>query len=224
MSTSPTPTASTILAQAGRNTNAFVQNMVDVEPKQWWDSVLQYPTVLGTASNTQLSAQYFCFSIPIGTPNPNLPGGVANTKQQTNMTLPNQFSPPDCLLLMAIQFQYSSRMILSDIQLVENNSYFEFKIKDKIFHEGWLRDYPAGGGLMGVSTNNGEEVWTNGFATPLATRRFQDWSKYIPPLTRFTLNIFFNGSTSGGAAPILTGPYGLEMRVVLDGLTSLAVQ
>jgi hypothetical protein len=144
------------------------------------------------------------------------------------MQLSNQFQPPRCLLLNAIEFQYSSRMTKADIDIVEDSAFFEFKIGDKIFFEGYIRDCPAGAGLMGVSTNSGESVYTNGWPTPAGRRTFGSWSKYIPPLTRFTLNIFFNGSNNviGGSAtpPTLTGAVGLLMRVVLDGITALPVQ
>lgn len=205
----------------GRNTNAFVPNVVDEEPFLYWDA-----GALLTASGTQLSAIYACFAIPNGSPNPNLPGGAANTKLQTNMQQVNQFPPPRCALVQAIEFQYSSQMTKADIDKVEDGAYWEFKISDKIFFEGYIRDAPAGAGLMGLSTNNGESVYTNGFPTPAASRRFGSWSKYIPPLTRFTINVFFNGTgpLQAGTIPTLTGPVGLAMRVVIDGITALPVQ
>lgn len=200
----------------GRNTNAFVPNMVDEEPALYWDTLL-------TATGVQLSSIYSAFSLPINTPNP-YNGNVPNTKLQTNMQKANEFPPPRCLLLKAIQFQYSSQMTKPDIDLVEDGAYVEFKISDKIFFEGYLRDFPAGAGLMGVTTQNGESVYTNGFPAPQATRRYGSWSKYIPPLTRFTLNVYFNGSNTAGVIPTLTGPKGLYIRVVLDGISALPVQ
>lgn len=201
---------------AGRNTNAFVANTVDQEPFLYWDTVI-------TAAGTQLSSVYNVFSIPIGTPNP-FNGNAPNTKLQTNMQKANEFPPPRCLLLNAMEIQYSSQMTKADIDKVEDGAYFEFKISDKTFFEGYLRDAPAGAGLMGVTTQNGESVYTNGWPTPAGRRTFGSWSKYIPPLTRFTLNIFFNGSNTGGTLPTLAGPVGLYMRVVFDGITALPVQ
>ena len=211
----------------GRNTNAFVANTVDQEPYVYWDA-----GTLIAAAGAQVSGQYFTFSIPIGTPNPALTGGIANTKLQTNMQVGNQFPPPRCLLLNAICFQYASNMLKADIDAIENGAYFEFKIADKIFFEGYLRDCPAGAGLMGVSTNSGESVYTNGWPTPAGRRTFGSWAKYIPPLTRFSLNVVFNGSNNivGGSAtpPTMTvagsGGTGMNIRVVLDGITALPVQ
>jgi hypothetical protein len=203
-------------AYMGRNTNAFVANTVDQEPYLYWDTLI-------TASGTQLSGVYNAFSIPIGTPNP-FNANAPNTKLQTNMQKANEFPPPRCLLLNSICFQYSSQMIKADIDKVEDGCYIEFKIADKTFFEGYLRDMPAGAGLMGVTTNNGESVYTNGWPTPAGRRTFGSWAKYIPPLTRFTVNLFFNGSNTSNVIPTLTGPVGLYMRVVLDGITALPVQ
>jgi len=203
-------------ASLGRNTNAFVPNMIDQEPAIYWDTVQ-------TAMGTPLAATYFCFAIPNGTPNPANPGGIANTKLQTNIQKSNEFPPPRCILLNAIEFQYSSRMSKGDIDAFEDGTYFEFKISDKVFFEGYIRDCPAGAGLMGVTTQHGESVYTNGWPTPAGRRTFGSWSKYIPPLTRFMLNIFANGSSpSGTITP--TGPAGLYMRVCLDGISALPVQ
>ena len=82
---------------------------------------------------------------------------------------------------------------------------------------------------MGVSTNSGESVYTNGWPTPAGRRTFGSWAKYIPPSTRFSLNIYFNGSNNLGAGatvapPTMTGPAGLYMRVLLDGISDLPVQ
>lgn len=208
----------------GRNTNAFVANTVDQEPYIYWDA-----GSLIAAPGAQLTSTYFPFSIPVGQPNPNLTGNVANTKLQTNMQTGNQFPPPRCLLLNAICFQYASNMLKSDIDLIENGAYFEFKIADKTFFEGYLRDCPAGAGLMGVSTNNGESVYTNGWPTPAGRRTFGSWAKYIPPLTRFSLNVIFNGSNNivaGNATPPTMSAQGtgMNIRVVLDGITALPVQ
>ncbi len=209
-----TPGSSQILSaqQAqGRNTNSIMEGWIDRGPWQYWDTAI-------TFTGVQLAQTYSLFSIPIGAVNP-FNGNVANTKLITNMRAVNNFPPPRCLLLNAIQFYFSSQMIKSDIDLVLDGSYFEFKIDDKIFHEGQLYNYAGGAGLMGVSTQNGEEAWTNGFPAPQATRRMDDWSKYIAPLQSFYLNLYFPGTP-----PTMTGPLGLYMKVTLDGLTDRSVQ
>ncbi len=215
---------SQVAGMTGRNTNAFVADMVDREPARYWDTV---QTLIG--GSQVLQPVYFCFSTPIGAQNQFLVGNAANTKLQTNMQKANEFPPPRCLLLQSICFQYSNRMALSDIELVEDSAFIEFKISDKIFHEGYLRDFPAGAGISGSSTNNGVDVVNNGVPAPVYQRSFGSWSKYIPPNTRFSLNIIFNGSnnlgTGGTVAPTtMLGPNGLYLRVLLDGVSDLPVQ
>lgn len=208
----------------GRNTNAFVADLVDREPARYWDTVQTL-----TGGSQVLQPVYFCFSVPIGGQNQFLVGNAANTKLQTNMQKNNEFPAPRCLLLNSICFQYSNRMTYADVQAVEDSAYIEFKISEKIFHEGYLRDFPAGAGISGSSTNSGTDIVNNGIPAPVYQRTFGSWSKYIPPLTRFSLNIIFNGSNNLGAGgtvapPTMTGPVGLYMRVLLDGVSDLPVQ
>lgn len=195
----------------GRNTNSIMAGFVDRGPWQYWDTAI-------CPANTQLQSEYNMFAIPIGAQNPVT--GIANTKLITNMRAPNNFPPPRCLLLFSIQFYFSSQMLKSDIDAILDSGYFEFKIDDKIFHEGQLYNYPAGAGLMGVTTNNGEEVYTNGLPSPQSTRRFDDWSKYIAPLQTFYLNIFFPGTPPTMSA----NGFGWYMKITLDGLTDRSVQ
>lgn len=194
----------------GRNTNSIMAGWVDRGPWQYWD------TVTG-AQNVALQSSYSPFSVPIGAQNPLT--STTKTKLQTNMQRGNQFPPPRCLLLMAIGFYFSSQMVKSDIDLVLDSCYMEFRIDDKIFHEGQLYQFPGGAGLMGVTTNSSESVYTNGFPTPQAQRRYDDWSKYIAPLQQFSMNIIFPGTP-----PTMTGPAGLLMLSTLDGLTDRSVQ
>jgi len=208
----------------GRNTNAFVADMVDREPARYWDTV---QTLSG--GSQVLQPVYFCFATAIGQQNQFLVGNAANTKLQTNMQKPNEFPPPRCLLLGSICIQYSPRMTFADIQLVEDSCFLEFKISDKIFHEGYIRDFPAGAGIAGSTTNSGLDIVNNGVPAPVYQRSFGSWSKYIPPNTRFSLNLFFNGSNNLGAGgtvapPTMTGPAGLYMRILLDGISDLPVQ
>ncbi len=215
---------SQVAGMTGRNTNAFVADLVDREPARYWDTI----QTLSTGSQV-LQPVYFCFATPIGAQNQFLVGNAANTKLQTNMQKANEFPPPRCLLLSSICIQYSPRMSFSDIALVEDSAYLEFKISDKIFHEGYLRDFPAGAGIAGSTTNGSVDIVNNGIPAPIYQRSFGSWSKYIPPSTRFTLNIFFNGSNNLGAGatvapPTMTGPAGLYMRILLDGVSDLPVQ
>lgn len=205
----------------GRNTNAIMAGWVDRGPWQYWDTPQ-------AAAGAALLSTYNVFSVPIGGQNP----WLANTqkgKLQTNMQLQGQFSPPKCLLLMQIGFFFGgqpvaggaySSMFLPDILAVLNASYMEFRIDDKIFHEGQLWQFPAGVGLAGATAQSGQQVWTNGLPAPCYTRGYGDWSKYIAPLQLFTMTIIFPG-TPPTMDP--NGP-GFYMPTFLDGLTDRSVQ
>lgn len=191
----------------GKNTNSIMEGWVDRGPWQYYD------TVIG-AAGTALAASYSMFSIAVGQFNPatNLP----QTKLNTNMVRGNQFAPPRCLLLFSLGIYFSSAMLKSDIDLIMDNCLIEFKIDEKTFHEGPMYNYPGGAGLTGVSTNNGESVYTNGVPTPFGSRRYDEWSKYIAPLQQFSLNVnFYNIVTPTGA---------VRFQATLDGLTDRSVQ
>lgn len=208
----------------GRNTNSIMQGFVDRGPWQYWDD-------LYFVNATQIPNQIQAFSIAIGQQNTlgatGVTAGVAKTKLQTNMVRGNQFAPPRCLLLIAIGFQFSGDFLKPDIDKIMNSCYFEFRIDEKIFHEGWLLDAPAGAGLSGVSNNSGESAWINGLPSPMYQRRFGDWAKYIAPEQQFSMVLNFGGGgivapTIGSGSTAINYPGNL--RVTLDGLTDRSVQ
>lgn len=195
----------------GKNTNSIMSGWVDRGPWQYWD------TITGNAG-AALASTYSPFSVPIGQQNP-LPGPATKTKLQTNMVRGNQFPPPRCLLLIQIGFYFSSTMLKSDIDLILDNCWMEFRIDDKIFHEGQLYQFPGGAGLAGVTTQTGESVYTLGLPAPVYTRRYDAWSKYIAPLQQFSMTLIFPTPPTMNA----NGP-GLYMVTFLDGLTDRSVQ
>ena len=205
----------------GRNTNAIMADWIDRGPWQYWD------TVQG-AAGVALPSTYSPFSVPIGQQNPFVPGTV-KTKLLTNMTVSNQFPPPRCLLLMQLGFFFGAQpvaggayapMFLDDICAILNSCWVEFKIDDKVFHEGQLWQFPAGAGLAGATAQSGQQVWTNGLPAPCYARRYGDWAKYIAPLQLFNMTIYFPG-TPPTMDP--NGP-GIYMPIFLDGLTERSVQ
>lgn len=210
---------------AGRDTNSIVQGLIDRGPWQYWDTIY-------FANATAVPASIEPFSVPNGQLNTlGASGGatlnVAKTKLQTNMALSKQFPPPRCLLLISIGFWFSGEWVKSDIDKIMQATYFEFRIDDKIFHEGWLHDAPPGSGFTGVSNVAGESVYTNGLPAPQYSRRFGDWAKYIAPQQLFSLKLTFGGG--GITAPTIgTGSTAINypgvIRVTLDGLTDRSVQ
>ena len=204
-------------AAAARNTNSIMQGWIDRGPWQYWDSISGLPS-------TQVAQVYYPFSIPIGQNNP-LSGGVSpKTKLETNMQVSNSFPPPKCLLLMSIGFIFSSAMWKTDIDQFLDNMYMEFRIDDKIFHEGPPQLYPGGAGLAGVSTQTGESVYTLGLPSPVFQRRYEDWSKYIAPLQQFSMKLIFNTQFTLSANNTCQNGTALYVKIILDGLTDRSVQ
>jgi hypothetical protein len=206
----------------GRNTNAIMADWVDRGPWQYWDTIT-FPQ----GSATPVSQQYNPFSVPIGAQNPLTSATTTKTKLQTNMVRGNQFPPPRCLLLIAVGFYFSSQFKKVDIDKILDSCYMEFRIDDKIFHEGQLWEFPPGAGLMGVSTQTAESVYTLGLPAPAYQRRYGDWAKYIAPIQQFSMTVTFGG---GGVAIPFLGASGAEgdypgvLVVTLDGLTDRSVQ
>lgn len=208
-------------AAVGRNTNAIMANWVDRGPWQYWDTI----TIVAGAAG---AANYSPFSVPIGSQDPLTT--LTKNKLQTNMVRQNQFPPPRCLLLNAIGFYFESNWLKADIDAFLQSYYMEFRIDEKIFHEGYLWLFPAGAGLAGLSTQNGESVYTNGIPAPGYMRRYGEWSKYIAPLQQFSMNLNFQQyqNTAAAVGTAITSPptftQGGTLRIFLDGLTDRSVQ
>lgn len=212
----------------GRNTNSIMAGWIDRGPWQYWDTVQQ-------TAGSALLTQYAVFSVPIGQQNP-LAGGATKTKLQTNMQQSGTFPPPRCLLLLQLGFLFGAQpitvsggpqngviwtpMFQDDVAAVLNSSYMEFRIDDKIFHEGQLWQFPPGVGMTGQTSQSGQQNWTNGLVAPCYSRRYGDWAKYIAPLQLFSLTIYFPGTPPTMDS---NGP-GLYMPVFMDGLTDRSVQ
>lgn len=190
----------------GKDTNSILEGFVDRCPWMFWDTVTQ---PAGT-----LAATYNPFAVPVGQADSIT--GAQKTKLQTNMRRGNQFPPPQCLIVQSIGV-YFSGMQKSDIDLWLQGCYMEFRIDEKIFHEGFLWMFPPGGGLTGVSTNNAEASWINGLAAPQYTRRYDMWSRYIAPNQQFSLTVNFPGTppTTTAASSVIFS---------LDGITDRSVQ
>jgi hypothetical protein len=197
---------------AGKNTNSIMAGWIDRGPWFYYD-------LLTAPAGAAMQSSYNLFATPIGQPNP-LAGGVPKTKLQTNMVRGNQFPPPRCLLLFQIGFYFSSTMLKGDMDAIFDGCYVEFRIDEKIFHEGQLYQYPAGSGMMGVTMTSGLSVFTNGFPAPQAGRRYNEWSKYIAPEQQFSMTIIFPGVPP---TPASLGP-GVSIMAFLDGLTDRSVQ
>jgi hypothetical protein len=209
------------LPASGRNTNSIMQGWVDRGPWIYYDTI----TIL---AGVQMAAQYSPFSVPIGSQDPLT--NLTKNKLQTNMVRGNQFPPPRCLLLGSIGIYFESNWIKADIDQVLANYFLEFRIDEKIFHEGYLELYPGGCGLAGLSTQTGESVYTNGLPAQGYARNYGDWAKYIAPEQQFNMYLNWQSSqvissaigTASTVPPTLTN--GGTIRVFLNGLTDRSVQ
>jgi hypothetical protein len=200
---------------SGRNTNAIMADWVDRGPWEYWDTI---PFIAGAV----VAQTYNPFSVQIGAQDPTT--GVVKTRLQTNLQRPNQFPPPKCLLLMSIGFYFDPTWALADVQKIVNACYMQFKIDDKVFHEGFLWMFPPGAAITGFTQVAGASVYSLGLPAPQYTRRYGDWSKYIAPIQQFSMEIFFGG---GGVAVPTIGTEGgpnNQLIITLDGLTDRSVQ
>jgi hypothetical protein len=119
-------------------------------------------------------------------------------------------------------------MVKADIDKLLDSCYIEFRIDDKIFHEGQLWQFPPGAGLQGETTQTGQQAWHLGLPAPAFMRRYQDWSKYIAPLQQISFSIIFPGTpptlSANAVAYPIAGSYAGLIIPFFDGLTDRSVQ
>jgi hypothetical protein len=198
--------------------NAIIGEMVD-------RGVWTYYYTLKIAAGAAVAAQYALFNAALGSADPyplTTPAPVL-TKVETNIPTAPFFTAPTDLILDSIGFEFVNDTRLVDIVAFIKNSYFEFKIDSKIFFEGQLDMYPNGTGVSGFSTQTSESSWTIGVANLHGRNRFGNYAKYVAPLQRYSLVVYFPetlptmlASSAGGA--------GLWLKAYLNGLTDRAVQ
>jgi hypothetical protein len=208
-------------ATGGVDINALIKGMVSRD-------VWTYYYTLNITAGTVVANQYALFNAVAGQIDP-YNSGVTLTKVQTNMPSQAQqgFAAPRDLVLDSIGYSFASNVRLGDQNNFVINSYFEFKILDKIFFEGPITLFPSGTGLMGFSDITGEGVWQNGEVSVHNRKRFGDFSKYIAPLMQFSLIIYFPATANQFtllAAGSPTFGNGISLRVDLNGLTDRPVQ
>lgn len=229
----PVPT----LANGSVNIQSLVNNMVSRD-------IWAYYYTLKLAPGSTFAAQYNLFNAASGSPDPYpLSGTPVLTHVETNMpsTCTNGFSGLRDLIMNQIGFYFLSAGCgvsgsgigtfadVSDMLAFCQYSYFEFKIIDKIFSEGFLELQPPGIGFTGMSNQQETGVWTLGLASPHAVNTLNSYAKYLAPLMPWSLNIFFpSGSGPAGAAGVMltqaAGGNGLWLKAFLKGLTDRAVQ
>jgi len=217
--------ANQILKANNWDINSLMGDWVDRGPWVYYDTIY-------AVSGGQLFSTYNPFSLKMGQVDPVT--GTAKTKLQTNMIENGSFGATRCLILMQLGISFPSYIVKANVDLLLNSFYLEVRIAEKIFFEGIPEIYPSGTGLMGVSTQTGEETWTIGLPIPLATRRYERYAKYIAPLIPVTWTLTFNTAptltiANPGTGVAVTNPNSSAtcipiMKVFMDGLTDRAVQ
>jgi hypothetical protein len=230
-------TAVPVTANGGVDINALMAQMVSRD-------IWTYYYTLKVAAATTFPASYTLFNAVSGSVDPYaITSGQNLSHVETNMpsTSSQGFPPPRDLILDNLGFYFraggcglASQGVgtfaqPSDMLAFTQYSYFEFKIIDKVFIEGYLELQPAGYGFTGMSTQSQTGIWTLGIANPHAVNRMNKFAKYLAPQMQWSLVIYFpSGSGPAGvsAATLATtaGGVGLWLVANLKGLTDRAVQ
>ena len=228
----PFPTMQQV-ASGSVDLNTILGSMVDRGIWPYYDTA--YVALTTSTLSAALNSTYQFFTVPNAGVDPIF--SAAKNFCQTNMISSgssNGFGATRCFILESFGFRFPSFLNKASVDSIIECANFTFQIAEKPFFQGRLEDWPGGAGLMGVTTQTGEETWTLGLPIPQAMRRFGlKFSKYIAPQIPFYFTVSFPTAptlTLTAAAPsgvgIVVGsttciPF---MRVVLDGLTDRAVQ
>lgn len=136
---------------SGNLQNPIVPNMADYVNWFLYDRLV-FAAAASIPTNSKL------FTVPIGT--------AGKTKSDTNLeqvaTLPN----PYWMNVTHIGFYFNPTVLDIDINALFDQSYFEFWVNNKVYIEGKLNMFPAGGGISGWSTRTTQSELTNGFPQP----------------------------------------------------------
>ena len=225
-------------ANGGININALMQQMVSRD-------IWTYYYTLKIAASTTFAASYSLFNAISGNTDPYaITAGQILSHVETNLPSPasNGFSAPRDLIMDNLSFYFrgggcglanqgpGTFASVADMLTFCQYSYFEFKIIDKIFVEGYLELQPSGQGFTGMSTQTETGVWTLGIANPHAVNRMNNFAKYLAPQMQWSLTIYFpSGSGPAGVSATTlasgaTGGVGLCLVANIKGLTDRAVQ
>ena len=221
----------------GVDINALMAQMVSRD-------IWTYYYTLKIAAGTTFAASYSLFNAISGQTDPYAITAAQNLSHvETNM--PSQanagFSPPRDLILDNLGFYFrpggcglagqgvGTFCQPADMATFCQYSYFEFKIIDKVFIEGFLELQPSGYGFTGMSTQVQTGMWALGMVNPHAVNRMNKFAKYLAPQMQWSLTIYFpagSGPAGAAASTLATGAGGVGLWLVanLKGLTDRAVQ
>lgn len=221
MALTPTPTTAmqqapayqqqfTATTSRPEDINSIVGGMVDRSPWRWWDTA----TIPLASPAVAVPSQISFFQVAMNQIDPIT--NVAKTKVDTNMVQAGQFSPPSCLVMEQFGFYIVPSDNLVDLKSFFAGCWFEFKIINKIFFEGLLWMAPGAFGFSGHGTTTDQFI-TNGLPAPQYGYRVGKFARYIPPLTNFSMRLYFPGTP-----PTMTAAF--KLVCYLDGLSDNPVQ
>lgn len=195
--------------------NALLGGIVDRKKWYWYDTLKLPPGT--TVSNTP----YSFFATAQGQADPYNASAIKTFLETNLVGQGGQFSSPYDMVLTNLGFKFATDNILYDMIQITKYGYFEFKILEKTFFKGHLWRHPAGAGIQGFSTQTAESAWTNGNPDPGAIYYFGQWSKYIPPLTTFSLTLQFFETVGVAMTGSTTGTLGAKATAVGQSAAAL---
>ena len=130
-------TAQQNMIVAAFNSETYVANRMDVQDTPIWDTVTFIANTTISITNSMLFTNV---------------GSQSNkTPAQTNMTQPQKLNAPEAFSIFGYSFRYSENISLLDIYNLLNGFCLQFYLGPKIFQQGPLWIYNAGGGIYGAS-------------------------------------------------------------------------
>jgi len=211
----PALVGATVNADRPADINSLLGGIVDRKKWYWYDT-------LKFAPGTQLvSTPYEWFKNPVGRGDPYNASAI-KTQLETNLQgQGGQFSSPYDMVLTNLGFKFAEDNSLYDITQIVKYGFFQFNILEKVFFKGHLWRHPPGAGFSGATSNTSESVWNNGVPDPGAIYYFGQWSKYIPPLTDFGLNLTFFETVGMAMTGSNTGTLGAKATAAGQSAASL---
>lgn len=105
---------------------------------------------LSIAAGVTTATEYTMFTTPIG---------GTKTKADTNLESVGKLQSPRIFNTFSIGFLFMPNVLLADLQAILAAYYIEFWVSDRIYIEGPVYDFPAGGGVYGSTTGTSGNGW-----------------------------------------------------------------
>lgn len=202
------------LRKSARHNNPIVPDYADMLPWSLYDR-------LTVAAGASTSAEHDYFVVPIG---------GAKTKADTNLRQVSRLPDPQHFFVRAMRIIPEVDMWHADLTLIWKNYWVELVIGEKTYMEGPLGLFPGGSGFQntfaaGSITALQFSLISHGQPTPLAINDYGDKGFSILQGQTFMVKLLGTAQTmtAAGAAG-QPGGTGMNIRVVLEGILSRAVQ